>query len=93
MKDSSAAGFHAINTRDLKKSQHIEAKVNGFFTNYDAVTLIEVPRPKAKFSPKERNKNVGIMLADRGDWTTILGRILGVDELEVFDSRKGVTVQ
>ncbi|KAM3064810.1 hypothetical protein ACMFMG_008709 [Clarireedia jacksonii] len=89
----STAKFQAIDTRDSRKSQRIETSAKGSLTDFDAANVIGVPRPKAKFSPTEKKETVGAKLDDLGKWTTILNRILGPDEPEIFHFWKGLPVQ
>jgi hypothetical protein len=83
--------FPAINAPKLRKSRVDDAHQPS--TNSSPATVIQVPRSQAKFVPKGRSENVGIILADLGNFTTITAWALGLDQPETFDCWKGAAAQ
>lgn len=51
--------------------------------------VISVPRPRARFATRGQSQNLGIVLADLGNYTTTASRVLGLGEIEDIDFWNG----
>jgi hypothetical protein len=71
--------------KSVRKSQRIDAAPDPSSTVPNAATVFIVPRPKARFPAKEQSENLGIVMADLGNYTTTASRVLGLGELEDSD--------
>ena len=66
----------------MRKSERIDAAHDSWPTGSNPATVFTVPRPRAKFAVKGKSQNLGIVLADIGNFTTTASRVLGLGELE-----------
>ncbi|KAF2464138.1 uncharacterized protein BDR25DRAFT_361873 [Lindgomyces ingoldianus] len=76
-----AHGFLAINSlssfqdaagsaKSVRKSERIKAAHDSSPTGSNPATVFTVPRPRARFAAKGQSQNLGIVLADIGNYTT-----------------------
>ncbi|ORY67738.1 uncharacterized protein BCR38DRAFT_483345 [Pseudomassariella vexata] len=72
-----------------RKSEHIDAALDTLSTSSNPATVITIPRPRARFAAKGQSQNLGILMADLGNYTTIASRVLGLGELEDIDFWNG----
>jgi hypothetical protein len=98
--EAGAHGFLAINSssssqnaagsaKSERKSERIDAAHDSVPTGSNPATVFTVPRPRARFAAKEQSQNLGIVLADIGNYTTTASRVLGLGELEDIDFWNG----
>ncbi|KAL8792175.1 MAG: hypothetical protein Q9182_007703, partial [Xanthomendoza sp. 2 TL-2023] len=98
--EASAYGFLAINrlsssqdaagsAKSVRKSERIDAAHDSLPTGSNPATVFTVPRPRARFAAKGQSQNLGIVLADIGNYTTTASRVLGLGELEDIDFWNG----
>ena len=74
----------------LRKSERIDAAPNpSSSSGFNPTSVLTVPRPKARFPAKEQSKNLEIVMADLGNFTTAGSRVLGLGELEDIDFWNG----
>jgi len=98
--EASAYGFLAINSlssfqdvvgsaKSVRKSERIDAAHDLWPTSSNPVIVFTVPRPRVKFVAKGKSQNLRIMLADIGNYTTIVSRVLSLGKLEDIDFWNG----
>ncbi|KAF2761261.1 hypothetical protein EJ05DRAFT_497810 [Pseudovirgaria hyperparasitica] len=98
--EAGAHGFLAINSlssfqdaagsaKSVRKSERIDAAHDSWPTGSNPATVFTVPRPRAKSAAKGKSENLGIVLADIGNYTTTASRVLGLGELEDIDFWNG----
>jgi len=82
--ESGVNGSSEVNAPGSPKDVHQSdsQRLTALLSSPNPATVIIVPRFKPKFHPKNRRKNVGIVMADLGNWTTTGARALGLGELE-----------
>ena len=79
--EAGAHGFLAINSlstsqdaagsaKNVRKSERIDAAHDLLPTGSNPATVFTVPRPRARFAAKGQSQNLGIVLADIGNYTT-----------------------
>ncbi|KAF2839911.1 hypothetical protein M501DRAFT_991901 [Patellaria atrata CBS 101060] len=94
--EASGHGFLAINSlsssqdaaggaKSVRKSERIDAAHDSLQIGSNPATVFAVPRPRARFAAKGQSQNLGIVLADIGNYTTTASRVLGLGELEDID--------
>jgi len=100
MKEASAHRFLPISSlsssqdvegaaENVRKSERIDAALHTLSTGSNPATVLTVPRPKARFAAKGQSQNLGIVMADLGNYTTTASRVLGLGELEDIDFWNG----
>ena len=93
-------GFLAINSlsssqdaagsaKNVRKSERIDAAHVLLPTGSNTARVFTVPRPRARVAAKGQGQNLGIVLADIGNYTTTASRVLGLGELEDIDFWNG----
>jgi hypothetical protein len=98
--EAGAHGFLAVNglstsqdaagsAKGVRKSKRIDAAHDSSPTGSNPATVLTVPRPRARFAAKGQSQNLGIVLADIGNYTTTASRVLGLGELEDIDFWNG----
>lgn len=98
--EASAYGFLAINSlsssqdaagsvKSVRKLECINAAHDLLLTGSNPTTVFTVPRLRARFAAKGQSQNLGIMLADIGNYTTTASRVLGLGELKDIDFWNG----
>ena len=98
--EAGARGFLAINSlsssqdaagsaKSMRKSERIDAAHDVLSTSSNPATVFTVSRPRAKFAAKGQSLNLGIVLADIGNYTTTASRVLDLGELEDIDFWNG----
>ena len=98
--EASGHGFLAINSlsssqdaaggaKSVRKSERIDAAHDSLQIGSNPATVFAVPRPRARFAAKGQSQNLGIVLADIGNYTTTASRVLGLGELEDIDFWNG----
>ena len=75
--------------KSVRKSEWIDAAHDPLPTGSNPATVFTVPRPRARFAAKGQSQNLGIVLADIGNYTTTASRVLGLGELEDIDFWNG----
>jgi hypothetical protein len=78
--------------KSVRKSTRIEAAHASLLIGSNPATVFAVPRPRARFAAKGQSQNLGIVLADIGNYTKTASRVLGLDELEDIDFWNGAAV-
>lgn len=68
--------------KSVRKSQRIDAAPNPSSTGSNPATVFTVPRPRTRFPAKEQSENLGIVMADLGNYITTASRVLGLGELK-----------
>jgi hypothetical protein len=79
-----AVGFSAINAPEPRKSRRLKA-ANESPSDSNPTAIIQVPRPRVKFIPKTRSENLGIAMADLGNYNTAASQVLGHGGIEDVD--------
>jgi hypothetical protein len=76
-------------TKSTRKSERVDVALGPLSTGSNPATVITVPRPRARFAAKGQSQNLGIVMADLGNYTTTASRVLGLGELEDIDFWNG----